>query len=122
MPTEAWAVAAAMAASLLAALAAFLLKRGAAETRLGLPAAAGGRGFHVSGQVVGAMGLYVASSLLFLLALTGAQLSVLVPVTTLEYVWVALLARRLLGERIGAAKLVGMACIVLGVVFVGLGS
>jgi drug/metabolite transporter (DMT)-like permease len=116
METQAWAVAATLVATVAAALAAFLLKRGAAETHLAL------HGFRVSGKVVAAVGLYAAASGLFLAALTGAQLSVLVPLSAVEYVWVALLARQRLGEPIGRAKLVGLACIIAGVVLVGLGS
>lgn len=116
MATQAWAVAATLAATALSALAAFLLKRGAAETRLALP------GFRVSGKVLGAVALYLLASALFLAALTGAQLSLVLPLTTLEYVWIVLLARRRLGEQLGAAKIFGIGCIILGVILVGLGS
>jgi len=116
MPTQAWAVAATVAASGVAALAAFLLKRGAGGTRLSW------RDFRLPPQVVAAVILYLVSSLLFLAALTGAQLSLLVPLTALEYVWIVLLARTRLGERLGAAKALGIACIMLGVALVGLGS
>jgi drug/metabolite transporter (DMT)-like permease len=116
MPTELWAVGAAVAASALAALATFELKRGAAETRLALA------GFQMSGRVPLAVLLYVASSLFFLAALRGAQLSVVLPVTTLEYVWILLLARWVLRERIGRGRAAGIACIALGLILVGLGS
>lgn len=116
MPTQAWAVAATLAATVCAAGAAFLLKRGAAETRLSLAA------FRLSAKVVGAVALYLAASGLFLAALTGAQLSVLVPLSTVEYVWVVLLARQQLGEPIRRAKALGIACIALGIILVGLGS
>lgn len=116
MPTELWAVAAAVAASLLAALATFELKRGAAQTRLALA------GFTVSYRVFLAVLYYVLSSLFFLTSLRGAQLSVVLPVTTLEYVWILLLARYVLRERIGRARGLGIACIALGLILVGLGS
>lgn len=116
MPNEPWAVASMVLASVIAAVATFLLKRGAAETRLSL------HQFHISLQVIGAAFLYLLSSVFSLLALLGAQLSVLVPVTALEYVWVLLLAKGFLRERIGAPKVLGVACIMLGVILVGLGS
>ena len=116
MPTEPWAVASAVVASLLAALATFEVKRGAPETRLALAE------FQLSPHVLAAVGLYLFSTVFFILALRGAQLSVLLPVTTLEYVWVLLLARHLLGERIGGEKAVGVGCIVVGLILVGLGS
>ncbi|MBI4463000.1 MAG: hypothetical protein HY653_08850 [Acidobacteria bacterium] len=116
MITQAWAVASAIVATLLAAMAALLLKRGATETRFAL------RGLRVSRQVLGAVVLYLLATFLGALALLGMQLSVLVPLTSLEYVWIALLARRYLGEHIGLGKAAGITCIVLGVVLVGLGS
>ena len=116
MPTELGAVASAVLASLLAAVGSFLLKRGAAETLLSLSE------FRINSRVMGAVFLYLLSSLFMLLALLGAQLSVLVPVTTLEYVWIVLLSKRFLHEHVGASKGVGISCIVFGVILVGLGS
>lgn len=116
MPTELWAVAATVLATVLAAVATFELKRGALESRLALA------NFHLSYRVLVAIGLYFVSSLLFLVSLRGAQLSVLLPVTTLEYVWILLLARYLLGERISVVKGLGVACIAVGLILVGLGS
>lgn len=116
MRTELWAVAAAVLASALAAVAMLFLKWGAGETRLSL------REFRLSRWVVGAIALYLLSSVFFLLALLEVQLSTVVPITALENVWVVLLARKFLRERLGAGKLAGIAGIVLGVTLVGLGS
>lgn len=116
MRTEFWAVASAVAATLLAAGATFLLKRGAIESRLSFGA------FHISSHVIWSILLYLLSSLFFLIALLGMQFSVLLPSTTLEYVWVTLLAKGYLHERIGIAKRFGIACVVVGIVLIGLGS
>lgn len=116
MRTELWAVALALVATGLAAVAALFLKWGAAETRFALPAP------HINRWVYGAIGLYLVSSLLFLLALLGAQLSTLLPLTALEYVWIALLAQRFLGERLDTPKVTGIVLIAVGVFLVGLGS
>lgn len=116
MASELWAVVSAVAATWVAAAAALLLKQGAAETRFSL------RGGRLSRRVLVAAVLYLLASALGVLALLGMQLSVLVPLTALEYVWVALLGRRVLREQVGPAQAVGIACIVLGVLLVGLGS
>ena len=116
MQTQAWAVALALVASFLAALATFQVKRGAAGSTFSLSR------FRLSPRVLVAIGLYLASSVLFLLSLRGAQISVLIPVTALEYLWVILLAHYGLGERIGGAKALGIGCVVLGLILVGLGS
>lgn len=116
METELWAVAAGILSSLMAAAATFFLKRGGAETRLSL------RRFYVDRRVFGAILLYLLSSLFFIIALRGAQLSVLLPLGTLEYVWILVFAKKFLREEIGLAKGFGVGCIVLGLFLVGLGS
>ena len=116
MATAAWAVAAAVVASGLAAVAMLFLKWGAGETRLSLGE------FRLSAWVLASIVLYLLSSVFFLLALLGAQLSLVLPITALENIWVVLLARRFLRERLGGVKLAGIAVIVLGVALVGLGS
>jgi len=116
MPTELWAVAVVLLATGLAAVAALFLKWGAGETCFSL------RQLRVSRWVYGSIGLYLLSSLLFLVVLLGAQLSTLLPLTALEYVGIALLGRRFLDERIGVVKLAGIFLIVVGVFLVGLGS
>lgn len=116
MQTELWAISTAVLATAVAAAASLFLKWGAAETRFAL------RGFHVSRWTLGSLLLYILATLVFLLALLGAQLSILLPITALEYVWITLLARRFLQEPIGRAKLAGVALVILGVLLVGLGS
>jgi uncharacterized membrane protein len=116
MPNQLWAVASVLFASFLAALAAFLMKRGAAQTSFSP------RRFSLSPRVIAAVGLYLLSSVFFFVALLGAQLSLVVPLTTTEYIWVVLLARVYLREEIGLGKAVGIAVIVAGVLLVGLGS
>lgn len=116
MATELWAVAAALLATMLAALGGLFLKRASADTRLSW------RGFHLSRWLFGSIALYCTSTVFFFVALLGAQLSTLVPLSALEYIWVAGLARRYLGERIARQTLAGIGLIILGVVLVGLGS
>lgn len=116
MGTEPWAVVAAVLASGLAAVAMLFLKWGAGETRFSL------REFRLSAWVLWSIGLYLLASVFFLLALLGAQLSTMLPITALENVWIVLLARRYLRERLDPVKLAGVAAIVLGVTLVGLGS
>lgn len=116
MVVQWWAIACILAATVLAATAAFLLKVGSRETRFDL------QRFHIAPHVLGAIGLYVLSSVFFLLSLAGAPISVIIPLTALEYLWIVLLAARFLHERIDGHKITGVVCIVLGVVLVGLGS
>lgn len=105
-----------LAATLVAAAASFFLKRGASASEFS-PAR-----LRISGWVAGGAGLYVLSTALFFTGLTGGPLSVLYPFTATQYIWVTLMARHLLGERINAWKVAGIALIIAGVICVGLGS
>ncbi len=114
MGVEPWAIVSIVLSTMLAALAAFTLKKGAHESQL--------LQFRISAKVLLAIVLYILSSGFFLLALMGGELSVLVPITAVEYVWIVFLARRFLQERISVWKGAGMVCIAAGIILVGLGS
>lgn len=72
-------------------------------------------------NVIIGCGLYGISTVVFVPALRGGELSTLYPVVSLSYIWVILLSKYLLGEHIGK-KWYGIAAIILGVILVGLGS
>jgi multidrug transporter EmrE-like cation transporter len=59
---------------------------------------------------------------LLILALRDGELSVLYPIIALTYVWVTVLSPMFFGDIINAYKVAGVALIVLGVSFIGLGS
>ncbi len=116
MGAEPWAVASVVVATLLAAVASLLLKKGAHGTHLSRTR------IKISVHVVIAVTLYLLSSAFFFLGLLGGPLSTLAPLTAIEYVWIVLLAHQFLGEKIEPWKGVGIACIAAGVMLVGLGS
>ena len=116
MGIQVLSIASAVLSSLAAAGASFFLKRGGTETRLSL------RQLHIDRRVIVSIVLYILSSLFFILALGGLQLSVLLPLGTLEYVWILLLAKKFLHEKIGGEKSVGVGFIALGIILVGIGS
>jgi len=64
--------------------------------------------------------LYGLSMVVFVLALRGGELSVLYPLVATSYIWVVLLARLLLGERMDSWKWAGVLLIIAGVALVGL--
>jgi drug/metabolite transporter (DMT)-like permease len=114
--TPLWAIGSILGATVAAATASFLLKKGVDRTTLSWNA------FRLSRYVMGGIGLYLLSSAFFFVGLLGGPLSVLYPFTAAQYVWVALIAHWLLGERISPWKKAGIGLIVLGVILVGLGS
>jgi len=66
--------------------------------------------------------LFVISSLFFVQGIRHGELSVLYPMVSLGYVATLFLSRIFFGERLTSGKFVGLALIVAGVFFVGLGS
>jgi drug/metabolite transporter (DMT)-like permease len=63
-----------------------------------------------------------ANTALLVLALRHGELSVLYPIIALTYVWVTILSPMFFGDIVNAYKIVGVALIVLGVSFIGIGS
>jgi uncharacterized membrane protein len=66
--------------------------------------------------------LYGISSIFFLIGLKYGDLSVLYPITSLSYIWISLLSIKLLHEKMNFFKWLGIAAILVGVSFIGLGS
>ena len=63
---------------------------------------------------------YGLSTLIYIPALRGGELSVLYPIISLSFALVAILSGFLLGERMNWLKWGGIACIIAGVSFIGL--
>ncbi|MBL8177373.1 MAG: hypothetical protein JNK48_22040 [Bryobacterales bacterium] len=72
--------------------------------------------------LVGGYGLYGFSTILLILALRDGELSVLYPVISLTFVWVALLSTVFFGEVLSPMKLLGILTIVAGVAVLGGGA
>ena len=65
---------------------------------------------------------YGVSSLIYVYALTFADLSTLYPVAGLSYVWISLLSIKFLDEKMNDLKWFGIIMILLGVFLVGFGT
>lgn len=65
------------------------------------------------------LALYGCGSVLMILALRHGELSVLYPVISLSYVWVALLSVVILHEMMTPVKIAGIAVIIAGVATLG---
>jgi drug/metabolite transporter (DMT)-like permease len=63
-----------------------------------------------------------ANTVLLILALRHGELSVLYPIIALTYVWVTILSPMFFGDTVNAYKIAGVAFIVIGVSFIGVGS
>lgn len=65
---------------------------------------------------------YGISTVLFLIALKFGELSIIYPLVSMSYVWVAILSMVKLNERLNKYKIAGISLIMLGVVFLGLAA
>lgn len=73
-------------------------------------------------RLIAGVGLYVLSSVFFVLGIRNGELTVLYPMAALSYPWATLWSRVFFGERVTKTKLTGLAFILVGVVFIGLGN
>ena len=102
-------------ASVVGSFGAVFLKLGAAKLNRSLTS------FLNSRLLVG-VALYLGSSAFYALGLRGGQLSVLYPMISLGYVWTLLWSRLFFHETLNGKKFLGLGLVLLGVVFVGMGS
>lgn len=66
--------------------------------------------------------LFCLSSIFFVLGLKHGELSVLYPIVSLGYIWTLLWSRLFFGEELTKSKIAGLALILIGVLFVGMGT
>jgi drug/metabolite transporter (DMT)-like permease len=64
--------------------------------------------------------LYVSSAVVFIATLRLGELSIIYPLTSMTYIFVTILSAWILKERINVYKILGVLCIITGVVFVTL--
>ena len=62
--------------------------------------------------------LYGSSMIFSIVALKGAELSILNPITSLNYVWAAFLSMWFLNEKMNIYKWIGVALIMIGVIVI----
>lgn len=73
-------------------------------------------------QLILGLTLYVIAGTILIVALRYGDVTVLYPIVATSYVWVALLSVTFLGELMNGYKWIGIFIIIIGVIFVSLGS
>ena len=104
-----------LVASIIGSFGAVLLKLGAGELNKGF--------WHIPNiKLAAGVVVYLVSWYFFVLGIRHGELSVLYPMVSLGYIWTLVWARLFFQEAITRQKFLGLALILLGVFFVGLGS
>ena len=116
MATQLWAVGLVVLATFIGAFGPILLKRASAMKLSSISA------LMKNYNLFAGVSLYGISTILFIPALKGGELSVLYPLVALAYIWVSLLSVKFLGEKMNKLKWIGIALIIIGVSFIGIGS
>ena len=114
--TEAWAIGLVFFATVIGSFGSLFLKFGAEHFTLDL------KKLLTNYKVILGLLIYVLSSVLFIAALRGGELSVLYPITSFTYVWISLLSIKFLKEKMNKFKWLGILSIIVGVTLIGLGS
>tara|TARA_Y100000310_G_C20689917_1_gene821562 strand:- start:1270 stop:1644 length:375 start_codon:yes stop_codon:yes gene_type:complete len=83
--------------------------------------------FSVSGilfnyYLIGGLALYGVGAVIMIVAFRSADVSLLYPVIATSYIWVSLLSLWLFNETVSVLHWLGIAVIIMGVMFVGFGS
>ena len=116
MATQLWAVGLVISATVVGAFGPILLKRASTKKLSKIST------LITNYDLMGGALLYAVGTMLFIPALKGGDLSVLYPLIALSYIWVSLLSVKFLGEKMNKWKWIGIALIILGVTFIGIGS
>jgi len=116
MATKLWAIGLVALATLIGAFGPILLKKASAKKLSKLSS------LIANYNLFGGVALYAVGTVLFIPALKGGDLSVLYPFVAISYIWVSLLSVKFLGEKMNMAKWIGIALIIAGVSFIGIGS
>jgi drug/metabolite transporter (DMT)-like permease len=104
-----------LASSIIGSLGAVCLKMGSARINQNLLSFANSR------LILGIV-LYLGSSVFYGFGIRGANLSVVYPMVSLANVWALMWSRWFFDEQLTKEKFLGLALILLGCVFVGLGN
>jgi uncharacterized membrane protein len=116
METELWAIGLVVFACLIGSFGPIFLKKASNKISLSLKSIIYNR-YLIAGLI-----FYGLSTLLFIPALKGGELSVLYPFVATVYIWVSLLSIKMLNEKMSKFKWLGILLIIIGVSFIGLGS
>jgi uncharacterized membrane protein len=92
-----------------------MLKKGASRFRLSI------KGTLKNKNLVIGILIYGLGTITYIIALRGAELSIIYPLVSTTYIWIAVFSQKILGEKMNAIKWAGIMLILAGVSLIGLG-
>ncbi len=110
--TQSWAIVATLFTALLGAFGAFFLKK-SSFSKLNIK-------IFLNKFTIIAIIFYGLSSIIFIIALKGGELSVLYPIGATSYIWVNILSIFFLKEKMNLYKWVGVIIIITGVTLISI--
>jgi len=116
MKTHLWAIGLILLCTIMTSSAQIFYKIGSAKLSLDIFA------LITNFPLIAGLILYALGSVLLILALKGGEVTVLIPIIATSYIWVSLLSVSFLGEVMNTYKWLGVGTILIGVLFVSMGS
>ena len=116
MATQLWAVALTLTGVMIGSFGPIFLKKGSTKLKPSLSSVLKNKNLFIG------ILCYAIATIIFIPALKGGELSVLYPLVSLSYVLVSLYSIKFLKEKMNKFKWIGIAIILIGVTFIGLGS
>jgi uncharacterized membrane protein len=116
METELWAIGLVLFACIIGSFGPIFLKKASGKISFNL------KSIIYNKNLISGLTFYGLSTILFIPALKGGELSVLYPLVATVYIWVSLLSVKMLNEKMNKFKWLGILLIIIGVSFIGIGS
>ena len=116
MPVELWPVGLVLIGTIIGAFGPIFMKKASKNFSLSF------KGIFLNYQLILGCFFYGASVILFIPALRGGDLSILYPLVSVNYIWVSLLSRKMLNEKMNKYKWTGILLLIIGVACIGIGA
>jgi len=112
--TELWAILLTLFSSLIGSLGPIYVKKGTDILNL--------KTIHRNHYLIFGVLIYGISLFLFMIAMRGGEISVLYPIVSTSYIWIAFLSKRKLNEKMNTYKWAGIFLIIVGVTLLAITS
>lgn len=116
METQLWAIGLVFLAGIVGSFGPIYLKKGSTLINIRRP-----QTIYKNKPLLIGIFFYGLSTIIFLIALNGGNLSVLYPLAGTTYIWVCIFSIKLLNEKMTLLKWLGAFIIILGVVLISIG-